>query len=199
MKSQLYSGTIQYPSWAVTDRIVTLFCGCIYPPVTRPNIVTKYNNNMGGVDLADRMISFGRTKARTKKWTIQAMFHFIDLACSNAWLQYRQDCFFAGVTKYKVKQYLQFKMAIGRALLLIESDDSDGEFAVPRSMKFVKVPTPESRTKGMHLHEMSDIPTQMKCRQPGCKMKTYVCCTKCNVFLCLTKARNCYVAFHKAA
>lgn len=38
--------------------------------VPRPDVVQLYNLNMGGVDLADHMISCYRIKARLKKWTI---------------------------------------------------------------------------------------------------------------------------------
>src|SRR6218665_1150261 len=43
-----------------------------YISVTRPDIVNQYNANMGGMDLMDRIISYYRISARTKKWTIGA-------------------------------------------------------------------------------------------------------------------------------
>ncbi|KAK8784396.1 hypothetical protein V5799_009238 [Amblyomma americanum] len=56
-----------------------------------PEIVRMYNVNMGGVDLADRMISYYRIKARVNKWTIRSIFHLFDIALSNSWVQYTQD------------------------------------------------------------------------------------------------------------
>ncbi|KAL3217787.1 hypothetical protein MRX96_032013 [Rhipicephalus microplus] len=42
----------------------------------RPDVVRLYNVNMGGVDLADCMISYYRIKARVNKWTIKWLGHF---------------------------------------------------------------------------------------------------------------------------
>ncbi|XP_064475770.1 piggyBac transposable element-derived protein 3-like [Ornithodoros turicata] len=57
--------------------------------VKRPAIVSKYNQSMGGVDMADRVISYYRISSRVNKWTIRTMFHLFDISLSNAWIQYR--------------------------------------------------------------------------------------------------------------
>ncbi|KAI4804821.1 hypothetical protein KUCAC02_026434 [Chaenocephalus aceratus] len=57
-----------------------------YVTVSPPSIVREYNLKMGGVDLIDRMISYYRMSARTKKWTMQMLMHFTDLALANSWL-----------------------------------------------------------------------------------------------------------------
>jgi len=62
-----------------------------YIPVKCPAVVPKYNSKMDGVDMIDRMISYYRTRARTKKWTVRTVFHFFDLAVTNALIQYRDD------------------------------------------------------------------------------------------------------------
>lgn len=41
-----------------------------YIEVERPDIITKYNAYMGGVDNLDRCISMYRSKAKTKNWTV---------------------------------------------------------------------------------------------------------------------------------
>ena len=49
-----------------------------YIEIPRPNAIGEYNKNMGGIDLIDRMISLYRIRARSNKWTVKVILHFID-------------------------------------------------------------------------------------------------------------------------
>lgn len=51
--------------------------------VKQPEVIAKYNQSMGGVDKMDFLLSLYRTKIRSKKWTLRAIFHFVDLAVCN--------------------------------------------------------------------------------------------------------------------
>nr|CAI5867047.1 unnamed protein product [Callosobruchus analis] len=35
-----------------------------------------------------------------------------------------------------------------------------------------------------------------RCRYPGCRGKSYIICTKCQIPLCPNKDRNCFLRFH---
>ncbi|KAF3832191.1 hypothetical protein F7725_025856 [Dissostichus mawsoni] len=88
-----------------------------YVTVSRPSIVREYNLKMGGVDLIDRMISYYRMSARTKKWTMRMLMHFTDLALANSWLLYRKDLAICASPKKSIMQFLEFRTEMATTLL----------------------------------------------------------------------------------
>ncbi|KAH6933982.1 hypothetical protein HPB50_019370 [Hyalomma asiaticum] len=85
--------------------------------VTQPDVVKKYNANMGGVDLIDRYISYYRISLRTRKWTVRVFAHFLDLACCNSWIEYQRDCERALTPKKERLDLLEFKSNIANVFL----------------------------------------------------------------------------------
>ncbi|KAG5887631.1 hypothetical protein JTB14_030901 [Gonioctena quinquepunctata] len=57
--------------------------------VNRPEVIQKYPS-MGGIDETDALIAFYRTKNRCRKWTVRLIFHAVDMALTNSWLEYKQ-------------------------------------------------------------------------------------------------------------
>jgi hypothetical protein len=176
-----------------------------YIDVKRPAIVRTYNEKMGGVDLCDRMISFYRMKARTKKWTVRTILHFIDLALVNSWILYRQDKLKEKTPAKDILQFLDFRIEIAQIYLAVADDeivesnsgDSD-EDEPPAKRKFQSIPAKAQRTScARHMPEMDDIKNAMRCRNSECSGKTKVKCQYCKVYLCLRAERNCFEQFHR--
>ncbi|CAB3232043.1 unnamed protein product [Arctia plantaginis] len=84
-----------------------------YLTVTRPEVIKEYNLSMGGVDLADRMLSDCPSRARTKKWTIRFILHMLDIAVTNSWFVYRIECMVKGIACKRIMQLQEFKMSLG--------------------------------------------------------------------------------------
>lgn len=90
-------------------------------------MIEQYNAKMGGVDLSDRTISYYRIGARTRKWTVHTMMHFIDLCIVNSWIQYRLDKKELNVARKNILDCLVFRMAIGEAILSAIRDTSSSD------------------------------------------------------------------------
>ncbi|KAK1903701.1 PiggyBac transposable element-derived protein 3 [Dissostichus eleginoides] len=154
-----------------------------YVTVSRPSIVREYNLKMGGVDLIDRMISYYRMSARTKKWTMRMLMHFTDLALANSWLLYRKDFAICAAPKKSIMQFLEFRTEMATTLLAQHhGQGSDADLSEQRA--------------NAHLPEMISLKNAARCRVAGCTGRTRVRCVTCKVFLCLQGDRNCYTAFH---
>ncbi|XP_054279832.1 piggyBac transposable element-derived protein 3-like [Macrosteles quadrilineatus] len=179
-----------------------------YIMVPQPNVIKAYNTNMGGVDLADRMLAYCPSRQRTRKWTTRTILHFLDLAISNAWLCYRENEVTAGIPLKKVPQLRKFKHEYGEYLIesssiASESEESDwlneDEVVAETQAKKKSVkslPSTRFRTHGSHLPSIS-AGKQQRCRNPKCSKKTSVNCLRCELYLCLTADRNCFADFHK--
>ena len=63
-----------------------------YINIDCPTVIQEYNKSMGGVDLADMLISLYRTAFKTKRWYIKVIFHLVDIVKVNSWLVYRRHC-----------------------------------------------------------------------------------------------------------
>lgn len=177
-----------------------------YEKVRRPEVIKAYNQNMGGVDLTDRMLAVCPSRNRTKKWTIRIISHLFDLCVVNAWLQHRMTEVAKGVPKKKVVQLREYKLNLGTKLLTDNevsdegSDDVAFEELQPKHKKrkiLIKpIPSKEHRTKSAaHLPEYGT--KQNRCRKNDCDKKTTVFCKKCEIYLCFTPNRNCFTTFHE--
>jgi hypothetical protein len=82
-----------------------------------PDIVKEYNAAMGGVDLADMLISLYRTPWKSKKWYLRVLVHCLDIAKVNAWLLYRRYADQLNIPKGRQMRLCKFSSQIAHALL----------------------------------------------------------------------------------
>ncbi|KAK1906732.1 PiggyBac transposable element-derived protein 3 [Dissostichus eleginoides] len=174
-----------------------------YVTVSRPSIVREYNLKMGGVDLIDRMISYYRMSARTKKWTMRMLMHFTDLALANSWLLYRIDLAIFAAPKKSIMQFLEFRTEMATTLLaqhhgqgsdadLSEQSEEEDNSNQGKKRPVKAVPHVSVRRRAnAHLPEMISLKNAARCRVAGCTGRTRVRCVTCKVFLCLQGDRNC--------
>ena len=170
-----------------------------YITVRRPAVVKAYNACMGGVDLNDRMIALYRAGAKSKKWTIKTMLHFIDMAAVNAWILHRRS---HGEQRMK---FLEFKYALAKQMLSwcdisdgsgSSSDSEDQGRQPPKRARVPPIPSPRLVATGKHLPRAHVRKEFRRCRNAGCSMKTGTECRTCGIFLCCRPERDCFYEFH---
>ncbi len=171
---------------------------------------TKYNTKMGGVDMADRMISYYRMSVRTKKSTLRMLMHFTDVALANSWLLYCQDLTVHGTPRRGIMQFLEFQMEVAKTFLAQHNNVQDDNTDFSEQENDTDLPEPGKkcpvkavphisvrRRANAHLPVVVNLKNVARCRATGCSGKTRVQCATCKVFLCLQAERTCYTAFHK--
>jgi hypothetical protein len=68
------------------------------------------------VDKIDILVQLYRSVIRSCKWTLRVVFHFIDPAITNSWLEYKRDVECKAIPKKEQKQLLEFSFDIAEAL-----------------------------------------------------------------------------------
>lgn len=175
--------------------------------VERPEIVKKYNHAMGGVDLLDQLMSYYRTFIKSKKWPLRMIFHASDLAVVQAFREYQTDNELLGVPIKNRHTLLHFRRRLAECLVLRNKQIGVAKrgrpsgsspmppVIIPRRPGEVR-PASEIARDGVGHFPAHDDGAGTRCKMGGCKGKSRVKCVKCKVHLCLTKDKNCFLAFH---
>lgn len=175
-----------------------------YIQIPRPNLIDKYNANMGGVDFLDRMMSYYRMSHRSRKWTVRTIMHMMDFAVAAGWIMYRRQMVAMETPRNKIMDILDFKISIKNELIyrvpVPEKTDPDSDFEPRPKKSRARVQQPPAALRLNQVGHLPEIPTpatKNRCRYPGCKSNVArIRCVKCNVFLCVNEERNCFKLYH---
>ena len=170
-----------------------------------PDAIKQYNASMSRVDLVDMMASIYRISARTCKWPVRVILHFLDCALTNAWILYRDSARRTGTPSKDILDFMAFRLRVGecwaRRIVEIEEREEESDITPGPSTKRRKVvqhPLPEVRKeKAVHLPQFVQSAQSNHCRFRGCKSRTRIKCVSCDVFLCVAGDRNCFMQYHK--
>ncbi|XP_047107926.1 piggyBac transposable element-derived protein 3-like [Schistocerca piceifrons] len=102
-----------------------------YVTIARPELVKCYNHGMGGVDLFDQLMPYYRIFIKSKKWTLRAIFHAVDFAVVQRWLEYRKNANAVGLPTKKIMDLLDFRMKLADVLVLSGMDTSNRKWGRP--------------------------------------------------------------------
>lgn len=91
-----------------------------YISVERPEVVRLYNASMGGIDKIDQLISYYTIFIKSKKCTLRMIFHSTDMAISNSWLEYIEDCKLLSIPLKKSMDLLHFRLRLAHNLVYMD-------------------------------------------------------------------------------
>ena len=154
-------------------------------PLAVPNLVTKYNMFMGGVDRMDQNIGNYRIGVRSKKWWWPVLVFCIETSVHNAWQLYRKTE--GGIEE--PMDFLQFRRAIVQTYLMKYINDPKFS-GRPKNNKPMEHRVPEPVRFDHTDHFLSPAQKQNRCAV--CRKNTTKCCEKCSINL----HENCFEVFH---
>lgn len=167
-------------------------------PIPCPRIIQLYNEHMGGVDLSDMLVELYRIPSRARRWYFAIFCYLIDLAIVNAWLQYRRD----NSSQTKVLDLKHFRLDVSQGLAARSTTRRRGRPSFeesPAPKKQIKKPSIQRPHEELRFDGTDHWPVygdKGRCR--NCTNGyTTIKCSKCNMLLCFTSKKNCFVQFHK--
>ena len=136
--------------------------------------------------------------------------HGLDLAVTNSWLEYKKKAEQLGLSSNKTLDLIHFRLHVAEALILAEKTPMkkrDRPSSSPRESPLPNPKTPKREVQLRaivdvrydrmdHLPLFQDVKEAGRCKNLGCKAKTYITSNKCKVNLCLTRKNNRFESFH---
>jgi len=143
------------------------------------------------------------------------IFHALDMAVANCWLEYINDANAVKIPKNKQLVLLDFKSSLAEELILVgrstpprkrgrpSASPSNFNVDIPiylpsKCAKFLEFrPLPAvSQDQTSHYPKYDGKKKATRCKENNCAGKTHVVCKKCNIHLCFTPKKDCFYNFH---
>ncbi|XP_055707132.1 piggyBac transposable element-derived protein 4-like isoform X1 [Phlebotomus papatasi] len=185
-----------------------------------PQIVREYNQHIGGADLMNRLMGRYNTRQKTRDSITRLFYHFIDMAVTNAYILYRRihaersnDSEDVSTENGKLLKLPEFREEIAAGLVAYtkkrligrvhpstsrpSKTQKDQQKAVLKLGEKAKHPTEDVR-----FDSFGHFPIWLgnKSGKRWCKLckksKTQCVCSKCDLHLCCSNAKNCFYDYH---
>ena len=157
-----------------------------------PSAVVLYNDNMGGVDLADQKRKLYSASRKSKvKWYMRLFYYLLDVAVVNAHILESESPNHLPTRSIGKKKKYEFRTQKAFVLQLIE--ELIGSHTSRKKMGRPKIPMDSVRYSEQHYPTMYDKPSDcVYCSAPRARKRSKYGCDRCGgVHLC------CYPCFEK--
>lgn len=139
----------------------------------KPTDIAAYNDNMGGIDRADQMVSYYSSPRKTIRWYKKVLFHLLDLSVWNSFYifkQFHKKCSFLDFRDRLIKSLIQLPVRISEGRDLQRQTKSHGRplnrydcsqsnltnSCASKTHYLEKIPAPENSSRKSHF---------LRCRQ----------------------------------
>ncbi|CAH2108202.1 unnamed protein product [Euphydryas editha] len=168
--------------------------------VTCPDIVCKYNKNMGGVDLMDqKKVTYEVDRKSKIKYYLRLFFDILDIAMNNAYIIYTK-LYEEQKVEGSLLSSLEYRQIIARAMIGGFSARKNALPSTSMTKKRIQNSSSRCRKTSLPTHVMIKAEKRKRCVQCAKSHKenrTNNICEICCVHLCFTADRNCFTAFHE--
>lgn len=165
--------------------------------VQRPTVIAVYNHGMGGVDLADQLLSYYKTCVRTKRWFHRLLFHMFHICANNSHLLMKisrglsrgEDCY----------TLIDFLMSLINDFSVFGCDDmekDEGDQIVKNKSHLSSLEKDFDRLSGHHFPFRLKNESLGKCKL--CNSNSSFMSKQCGVSLCIqtNESDTCWNKFH---
>lgn len=174
-----------------------------------PHVIKNCDGRLDVVKRNDILAHVHKTPMRAKRWYLKLFGYALDLCISNAWLRYRRDCQFLEKNSISLKDFRlsisHFARNMGDSLhnsSTTREDINKSPVNIIKRGQRAILPSLELRLNSSKHHMPVFDMTRQTCKH--CSKKDDIhrsrwMCDICQVALCLSETRNCFIPFHSEA